>query len=244
MGCDFTPRVHKTIFEAQDLLLNQKYDQAIQKYEQILQSSPNEIIKTKVAFQLSEIYLLHSGNNQRALKLLKSVLSESNNIDALVKAEEKIGDIYFSFTHNYSEASKCYKRLIAFRPKLPDNEFYLYRYARSELRNGKYKNAISLFKKLQNSKKYADQSLFYIGKSMFFNKQWKSAINTLSRYNDDSNSAKVIEAQFLIANAYESIGNLKKAYDTYYTLLAYYPNPEVIRNKLNSIYQRQISSKR
>lgn len=243
-GCDFTPRIHKTILEAQDLLLAQKYDLAISKYESVLKTSSNEVIRTKILFQLSEIYLLHFGNNKKALSLLHSILDDTKDVDALIKAEEKMGDIYFSFTHEYKKSASCYQRLIRFLPKLPDQNFYLYRYARSELGIGNYLKAIKIFNKLLKDKKYAMDSQFFIGKCYFFNKNWVKAVETLSKYVANEKPEKLIEAQFIIANSYEGIGNLKKAYDTYYSLLAYYPNPEVIRNKLNSIYQRQISSKR
>ena len=47
-----------------------------------------------------------------------------------------------------------------------------------------------------------------------------------------------------MANAYETMERLKKAYDLYYSLLGKYPNTEVIKNRLNAIYERKIARKR
>ena len=55
---------------------------------------------------------------------------------------------------------------------------------------------------------------------------------------------KVIYAKFLLANTLESNEELKKAYNLYYSLLNEFPNTEVIKKRLSSIYNRRIARKR
>ena len=47
-----------------------------------------------------------------------------------------------------------------------------------------------------------------------------------------------------MANSYESLENLKSAYNIYYSILGEYPNTEVIQNRLKGIYNRRIARKR
>jgi hypothetical protein len=47
-----------------------------------------------------------------------------------------------------------------------------------------------------------------------------------------------------MANAYETMENLSKAYSIYYSIQGEYPNTKVIQNRLNSVYQRKVAKKR
>ena len=55
---------------------------------------------------------------------------------------------------------------------------------------------------------------------------------------------KIVQVKFLIANAYESDEQLKNAYNIYYSLLGDYPNQEVLKSRLKSIYERRVARKR
>lgn len=244
-ACDFTPRIHKEILEAQRLLLDQSYTAAVAKYEKILKEEVNDVIRVKIYFQLSEIYLLHYGNNIKSLSYLKLIKESSRNLEATIKAEEKIGNINFTFVHDYKSALVSYRKLMSFEPPLKDSNFYRFRYGRSLVKAGEYDSAIELFKAFPEKTEYSLNSQFYLGQAYFYAQKWTSAVSTLKQFLKlvKGNENK-IEAKFLIANAYENLEKLKDAYESYYALLSDYPNPEVIKNKLNSIYERQISSKR
>ena len=47
-----------------------------------------------------------------------------------------------------------------------------------------------------------------------------------------------------MANAYETMERLKEAYNIYYSIVGEYPNNEVIKARLNSIYERKVARKR
>ena len=55
---------------------------------------------------------------------------------------------------------------------------------------------------------------------------------------------QLVDALILMANAYETMENLKNAYNLYYSLLGEYPNTQVLQNRLSSIYERQVARKR
>jgi hypothetical protein len=54
----------------------------------------------------------------------------------------------------------------------------------------------------------------------------------------------VVQAKFVLANALENLEELKKAYNMYYSILSDYPNIDVIKNRLKSIYKRRVARKR
>ena len=54
----------------------------------------------------------------------------------------------------------------------------------------------------------------------------------------------IVEAKFLIANAFESSEDLKRAWDIYYSIKGSYPNTKVIFERLNSIRDRRVARKR
>ena len=60
---DFTPRIHKDILKAQQLILEQKYQYAISIYERILKESPEDKIKVKIYYQLGELFSINLSKN-------------------------------------------------------------------------------------------------------------------------------------------------------------------------------------
>ncbi len=245
VACDFTPRIHKEILHAQKLLLDQNYSAAVTKYEKILSEEVSDPLRVKIFFQLSEIYLIHYGNNKKALDYLSQIKASSTNLEAVIKAEEKTANINFSFVHNYKQSLISYNKLMSFAPPQENSDFYKFRYGQSLLYSGDYSEAVKIFTTFSAKGSYSSLKYFYLGQAYFYSSKWKDAINSLKKYLKlMKGSEKKIEARFLLANSYESLEDLKEAYDEYYAILSTYPNPEVIKNKLNSIYERQISSKR
>ncbi len=246
-SCDFTSGLHQSILEAQDLLKKQDYAHATKKYESVLLTKVSPNLKLKIHFQLGEIYSLYLNQNQKALENFQNVIDLTDNPIWHVKSLEKIADINFSYLKNYKESLKAYKTLVDFMPTLEKQDFYEYRYAQSFLKDKEYNQAITLFHKIKEkrSHEYYADSYYQLGLCHFFLKQWKSSIKFFKEFIARSNSQKDITiAKFLIANAYETDEELKKAYNIYYSILNSYPNPDVIKNRLESLYQRRVSRKR
>jgi tetratricopeptide (TPR) repeat protein len=120
----------------------------------------------------------------------------------------------------------------------------------SHLRNGGYGKSFEIFKKISddNTHEFFVQSFFQLGINQFEQKKWDKAIEYWKEYikreDPRTNKSKIVEAKFLIANTYETTEKLREAYDIYYSLQGEYPNNEVIKNRLQSIYQRRINRKR
>lgn len=234
-SCDFTPKRHKRILEAQKLLLNQRYQESIKIYQDILQADPEPKLKVKIYYQLGEIYSINLGKNETAVEYYNKVKETTEDPLWLVKAEEKLGDLNFVYLKDYFQSEKSYARLSNFTPKLKLQDFYQYRWALSLTKQKKFEQALKKFQKIMkiNGHEHQVDSLYQIGMAHFEQKEWKQAIAYWNQYiKREKRKDYIVEAKFLMANAYETLELLKKAYNLYYSILGEYPNTEVIQSSL------------
>lgn len=246
-SCDFTPRLYKDLIKAQDLISSQNYNEAVVIFNRVLEKNPNDDVKVKIYYQLGEIYSLHLQDNISAIKNLKNIRSLTQDPLWIVKTEEKMGDINFSYLKNYKEALENYLTLESFIPKLKRFDFYNYRHALCLFNLNRHDDAKKLFEKIAEDQQhdFYDEALYQIGLINFEDKNWKRAISYWSEYLRVSSDHQLkVQVRFLIANSYEMLEDLKKAYNFYYSILGDYPNTEVIKNRLNAIYARKVARKR
>lgn len=246
-GCDFSSQIQNDILEAQDHIYKQEYQEAVDHYEGILLKNPSTQIRFKVLYQLSEIHTIHLGGPQRAIFYLKKILEETNDPIWIVKVKDKLGDLYFSYLHDFTEARRQYQLLLAFKPPLEKSDFYEYRLAQIYMEMGKNEEAIVIWQKIKGTTKheYYVDSFFYTGMLSFQNQKWQSAISDWSEYlKREKRVDKQFQTKFLMANAYESMEKLDEAYQLYYSLLGKYPNTQVLKNRLKAIHARKLAQKR
>ena len=244
-SCDFSSRTHKQILRARELTKGQQYTQAIEQYKKILEKSPPD--EMKIHYQIGELYSLYLFQNRQAIEAYKKTIETSKNPLWMVKAQEKIAEINFSFIKDFETASKNYEGLVGFVPKLPKHDFYQYRLALSYLNTTQKEKGRGVLKEIQQNPEheYFVQSLYRIGMYHFLKKDWKEAINHWNRYiKYEKRKDSIVHTRFLMANAYETMEELKMAYNIYSSLLTSYPNIEVIKNRLESIYARRVARKR
>ena len=247
VACDFTPRLHKDILNAQNLIATQDYKTAIARYEEILSRNPADEIKVKIHYQIGELYSINLNKNIKALYHYEKVKDFSEEPLWLVKAEERIGEINFIYLRNYESALKPYKRLLAFNPKLKRYDFYQYRLALSYLGLKDYAMAESVLKEMENNPahEFHIRSMYELGMCFFYQEKYPQAIEEWRAYiKREKRSEHVVQAKFLMANAYETMEDLKAAYNLYYSILGKYPNTTVIKNRLEAIYARRVARKR
>jgi tetratricopeptide (TPR) repeat protein len=246
-GCGFSSGQYQDILKAQELLEEQEYEKATIIYKNILQRKPSKTIQIKISFQLGEIYSIYLGEYEDSIHYFQEIIKESNEPLWQVKALEKIGHINFENIRDYKSSKIAYNKLIKFVPKLEKSNFYTYRKALSHFYLKEYKLAIKLFKELAKDEKnkLGIESYYYIGLTNFYIQNWDLAIQNFKKYLSlETHKTKIIKTKFMIANSYESSEKLKEAYNIYYSLLGEYPNPAVIKNRLNSLYKRRVSRKR
>lgn len=243
-SCGFTSGLYEDILEAQELTSKHKFKEASALYKKILLKKPALNVKTKVYYQLAEIDSIFLNRPEEAIEYYNKVIKISSDPLWHVKSIEKIAKINFESLKKYKEAINSYSKLLKFRPKLERNDYYSFKIAMSyfylknfSLSEMKFKNLIS------NSKLY--ESYNYLALINYYRSNWGKAVDYWFEYlKREKNKNKVINTKYLIANAYESNEELKKAYNIYYSLLGDYPNQEVLKKRLKSIYERRVARKR
>lgn len=246
-GCGLSAGLYDDILKAQDYITEQKFTEAAKIYENILTKKPSKTVRIKINFQLGEIYSIYLGDYSKSIQYFVEIVNESNEPLWQVKALEKIGTIYFNDLKDYKQAETAFKRLKDFYPPLEKSNFYTFQHALSIFNQKKYKSSIKLFENIskKESNDYSARSFHYIGLAYFYMKKYDLALTNWFDYlKREKRSDLIVQTKFLIANAYESSEKLKEAYNIYYSLLGEYPNAEVIKSRLNSLYERRVARKR
>lgn len=246
-SCDFSSQLHKEILLAQDSIGEQKYEQSILRYKNIIMQYPPKKVLVKIYYQLGDLYSIHMGDPSTAIVYYEKLKEVTEDLTWLVKAEEKLGDINYTYLKDYKAAIKNYEKLGNFLPVLEKHDFYEYRLGLVYLGENKVEESKKIFLKISSSPDHAYhiQSFYYLGVLYFQNKEWDQAIKYFFNYiSREKRRDRIIQAKFLMANAYESKESLEEAYDIYYSILGEYPNTEVIKNRLKSLYVRRIARKR
>lgn len=246
-SCGFTSGQYKDILQAQEHIENQRFKKAIKIYDDILNRKPSKSIAIKVNYQLGEIYSIYLNRYKKALIHYNNVINLSNEPLWQVKSLEKIGMINFENIKDYKKSIFAYDKLINFIPKLKKQDFYKFRYAESLFKMDNYVRASKIFKELSAESKteYGIQSFYYLGLLNFYVEKWDNAISFWFEYlKREKRKDKIVLVKFMIANAYESSEQLKEAYNIYYSIIGEYPNPDIIKNRLKSLYDRRVSRKR
>jgi tetratricopeptide (TPR) repeat protein len=246
-GCGFTSGSYQDILEAQEHINEREYGKAVELYKKILLQSPSKNIEIKINYQLAEINSLYLSEYKEANKYYKKVTSITDEPLWQTKALEKMGSISFENLKDFKTAQFAYKKLKNFRPKLEKQSFYKLRYALTYFHQENYKQASKLLRAyiteedIQNSL----SAYYHLGLINFYKKKWEVAVSYWFDYlKREKNKDKIIQVKFMIANAYESNKKLKEAYNIYYSIIGSYPNPDVIKSRLNSLYKRRVARKR
>jgi tetratricopeptide (TPR) repeat protein len=246
-GCGFTSGSFKDILEAQDYINERQYEKAVALYKNILLQNPSKNIEIKISYQLAEIHSLYLNEYKEANKYYKKVTLITDEPLWQTKALEKMGSISFENLKDFETAQFAYKKLKNFIPKLENQSFYKLRYALTYFHQENYSKASKLLKNFITEERsdYTLSAYYHIGLINFYKKKWETAVSYWFEYlKREKNKDKIVQAKFMIANAYESNKKLKEAYNIYYSIIGSYPNPKVIKSRLNSLYKRRVARKR
>lgn len=246
-SCDFTPPINRKIIDAQNYITEQEYARAAYLYEEILKSNPAQDLRLKICYQLGELYSIYLGQYKKAVYHYNEVKELTEDPLWLIKTEEKLADINFNYLKNYKDAIKNYTRLSQFTPKLKNFDFFQLQIALSYFYLNDKDAALTQLTKIQSdpNHEYFVRSFYYVGLIYFEQKDFNKALFVWLEYlKRETKKENIVQAKFMVANAYESTENLKMAYDIYYSIANDYPNPDVIQSRLNSLYQRRVSRRR
>lgn len=246
-ACDFTTGVSRKILKAQDYVDNHEYDKAIEEYKVLLELDPPKKIEHKIYYQMAQIYSIYLLDGEKALKyyekIQESMAGENLKKTSLVKSAELSFEL-----KKYNNAINYYESFID-SENFSENEknYFGMQMGIAYFESNNSKQAKRVLGRISEEKNNSNQSMayFYLGQIYSYEVEYEKAIESWEKSLEfERDSAQKIETKFYIANAYERQNKLEKAYKYYYSIIDYYPNPEIIKKRLERIYQRKVSRRR
>ena len=245
ISCNFSPKLQQDILRAQELISKGEYKNATGLYEKILTMNMTQDLRIKIIYQVADLHSIFLGDVETGKKYYNKIFEYSENVSDQTKALERIGELNFTYLKNYKEALSAYERLLTYQNI--DHDFFELRLALSHFYLGNFEQSQKELEKISHKPdhQYGILSIYYLGLIQFRQGHWEPAIEMWKKYLEvETRKDKKVEVRYLMANAYETMENLKEAYAIYYSLLGEYPNTTVIQNRLKAIYQRKVSRKR
>lgn len=246
-SCDYTPILQKDIYEAQTYMSKGEYRKASLVYDDVLKKTFKRSIKRKILLQQGNLNLIFLKDAKKAVEYYNQLYDGEQDPYWQVIALEKLADTNFHYLKDYYKAFQYYQILYHFTPSLEKFDYYQYQTAISLLNLSMYDDAAKYFLEISKNKnhQYNIIAIYYLGLISFYKKQWSNAIDQLKKFVAlSTDHSMVVQAKFIIANSYETEEKYKEAYNIYFSLLDQYPNTDVVKSRLRSLYARRQDRKR
>lgn len=151
-------------------------------------------------------------------------------LSQLVILENRLVSLSNSIS-DYNSASQTDTRQATNRAIIAPSIAYKDRYlnALSLHQNGKFEEAIALFRKLiadDPANELADNAQYWIGESYYSLKQYQQAIIEFEKVRNFANTDKDDDAQYKIGLCYKQMGDQRRARDEFQKLINLYPKSE------------------
>ena len=246
MGCHFNSISHRQIIEAQEYIESRQYQLARDVLVKSLSGSIKPKNKIKVLHQLGVLYAFYLNDTEKALNSFKKIIELNFDRESTVKATDYLADLLFSKLRDFNEAEHYYKKLIQFNPKLSKHSFYYLRYVKSLFENFKFQECLTHLEILKSDKAMDINDLLFLeGLSYFYLNEPQKALKFLKKIDENKlTKSKAIEVRFYLGNIYETLEDLERAYQQYFSIRYAYPNPKVINTRLEKIISRKKAMKR
>jgi len=246
-GCSGGTGEHHWIL-AEELFHNKQFKASLRQFQKTIEADPKSQIGQKAYLRKAEIKEVYLNNPKGAVKDYKQFILRSTNGNLILQAQKKIADIEYLKLQNYKMAIHSYKKLYNYKPKLPLQDFYIFRIGKSFYYLYDFANAQKYFEQLVEQFPNSNliyRSIFELGNTLYTNGKYKQAIKNYKkviRLSDDKRLK--IMAKYGIASSYEERNELDRAYRLFDEIKNQYPNKMAIIVKMRHVLKRKISSKR
>lgn len=241
-------RSHRTdhrILQAQELIIKGEQEKAASLLNELLLADLPQPVKEKIFFQLVDLQLLHLRKPELALKILDNTqLYELQGPDIDIKINHYRAQIYDVHLQNCQQAIPYYQQLINYLPQLAEIDYYQFSLAKCYKNLERWSEAITLFKKMSQDphQPFQKKASLQLVLSYYLTRQQSLALEEVKRYQElETDLEQLIYANYLKANILEDLEQLEEAYKIYASLLYQYPNQELVKQRMNRIYERRLS---
>ncbi len=233
---------------AERLFEEKKYGASVHEFRKVVKKDPKSELGIDSLYRVGVIQRLYLHKPNLAIQSFQSLLSRTEDPDLERKIREMIGEMYFSDFNDFQQAAKLYAILVKDKsPKNKKRAFYLYRYGRALFLMGNFKQALDAFGEIEE--KYSDGRFYEkarlaLGDTLNSSGQCHKAIKAYEELSKSSDKKIRSMSIFGMANCYEEIDNLDKAYDLLTSIKDSYSTPYVVDLKMKKIKRRKILRRR
>lgn len=227
---------------AEEAFQNKDFNSSIELYLKSLKYYPKNERTPETLLAIGDIYNFSLGNIEKAGKAYEMVTQKYPKTIFSRQALQRSGEMYQK-NQQFEEALLQYQGIIDRFPSAGDIDEIRYRVAMMALKMKKYEPArrslMSIIESNPNTN-IADKVLYQIGNIFFVEGAAKETVQVLEVATEKFPSSPLIfEMKFTLANAYEEIGEIKKALTLYKSIQSNYPNPQVIEKKIENLTEQK-----
>lgn len=234
---------------AEKLWTEKKYEASVIEFDKVVKENPNSAMGLQALWRASTTRSLFLKEYSEALRGLQSFVDQSAQQNLIKEAQKEIGEILFSKLNQYEKAIEHYQKLIDSGKFSQEEGFFLYRISRAYVSSGKIRKAISIQEKILS--KYKDDELI-IKTKLDLAQNWytigeidkQAYLKSLQYYQQVSNDVKTRnrkkynEAQFGLAMVLEEMDRSDEALKIYQAIEKEFDIPNVIKIRIQKIYER------
>ncbi len=157
------------------------FSESLAEMKQIYNETNSSDIKQKAAIELA-LFEFENGNKTAAINYLKNISIELN--DSNKETILMLGDVYMQIGE-FEQAEKIFSSILDKYRFDKDADRYQFYYALVFLNKGDYVKAAQNFEKIRELNPfsiYINESIFYISKAEYENKNYQKAANLLNQY--------------------------------------------------------------
>ncbi|HLA48027.1 MAG: hypothetical protein A2Z59_01335 [Nitrospinae bacterium RIFCSPLOWO2_02_39_17] len=240
LSCDDAPK--RLFSEAEKDLLDGKYKQAIEKYNQILERYPRSGLTEEVLYRLGETYFLNISDIQSALIYFSELIAKGKTNKISYKSQKYIAQIYDEYLKNYDQAIIEYHKLIDTFKRWGEIDINQYNIAMCYFKKGDYDQATTevkiLLEKYPRSELSPD-AMYLFANCKYLLGRCDEAITGYKKLIERYPISKyIVDAKYGIGMCLEEEEKLQEALLVYKEIKDVYVNTVAITNKINGVEER------
>ena len=233
----------KSYFDEGELLKERgKYSEAIEKYNYVVLHHAKESVAPEALYRMGEIYYRHLNEYEPAIVAFRRILIDYPRSVKCRPAQRHIAEIYMYKLNDYKNAIIEYQKAIPYYAGSRDSERFQYEVANAyfNLKNFEQQRVeLNLLLERYPATELQGEIYLQIGSSYYVEGRLDDALKTYRGVVKKFPSTPLsLEASFQIAVCLEEKENLTGALEALKEIENIYPNPKIVRNRIERIEKR------
>ena len=240
LSCDSAPK--KLYNEAERKIFDGKYQQAVEKYTQILERYPHSGYADDALFKLGETHFLNLNNMQVALGYFSELINKGKRNKISYSTQKYIAQIYDEYLKNYDKAIIEYYKLKSNYGVWGDTDKNQFNIAKCYFKKGDYEQAaieFKIFLETYPKNEFSPDALYQFSNCKYLLGRYNEAIAGYKRLIENyPQSRYIIDGKYGIGMCLEEQERLGEALVVYREIGDKYINKEMLAKKIDGLEKR------